>query len=277
MLDRSSWLLTGILILGLSFLYIPIAVLIAFSFNASPLVAVWGGLSVKWYAALMGNRLIGEAAWMSLKLAVMASTGAVVLGTLAAIALVRFPSFLGRLLLVSMVTAPLVMPEMITGLTQLLLYVSLGQSIGWPTEPGMTTLLLSHITFCIAYVAVTVQSRLGSADRSLEDAAMDLGSGAVRAFVEITLPIIAPALISSWLLCFTISLDDLVISSFVSGPGSSTLPMVIYSKIKLGVSPDANALATIVIALVGGCILVASRLMDRAEKKRSLEVQMAER
>jgi len=261
LVGRSNLFLNLALIAGLGFLYIPISVLIAYSFNASPLVSVWGGFSVKWYAELMHNRLIGEAAWLSLRLAVLSSTGALVFGTLAAIALVRFPKFLGKMLLVTMVTAPLVMPEMITGLTQLLLYISLGSLTGWPEHPGFTTLLLSHITFCIAYVAVTVRSRLEVFDLSVEEAAMDLGSGPVRAFIDITLPIITPALISSWLLCFTISLDDLVISSFVAGSETSTLPMVLYSKIKLGVSPDANALATIVIAFVGGCILLAGLKM----------------
>lgn len=269
MIGRSNWFLNSALLVGLAFLYIPISVLIAYSFNASPLVSVWGGFSFRWYTELMHNRLIGEAAWLSLKLAAVSSTGALIFGTFAAIALVRFPKFLGRMLLVTMVTAPLVMPEMITGLTQLLLYISLGSLIGWPAQPGWTTLLLSHVTFCIAYVAVTVRSRLEVFDLSIEEAAMDLGSGPVRAFVDITLPIITPALISSWLLCFTISLDDLVISSFVAGSQTITLPMVLYSKIRLGVSPDANALATIVIGFVGACILLAGLKMVGSERPQS--------
>jgi putrescine transport system permease protein len=205
-----------------------------------------------------------------------ASTGAVVLGTLAATALVRFARFRGRLLLTGMVNAPLVMPEIITGITQLLLFVSMVQVFSWPHR-GFTTIVLSHITFCTAYVTVTVQSRLASADRSLEEAAMDLGAGPARAFLEITLPLIAPAIISSWLLCFTLSLDDLVISSFVAGPGASTLPMVIYSKVKLGVSPDINALASVIVCAVGACILGAGWLMARSDKRRTLEAQLAAR
>jgi putrescine transport system permease protein len=173
-----------------------------------------------------------------------------------------------------MVNAPLVMPEIITGITQLLLFVSMMQLIGWPHR-GFTTIVLSHITFCSAYVAVTVQSRLQSADRSLEEAAMDLGSGPARAFLEITLPIIAPAVVSSWLLCFTLSIDDLVISSFVAGPGASTLPMVIYSKVKLGVSPDVNALASLIVCAAGICIVTAGQLMARSDRRRELEAQLA--
>ena len=175
-----------------------------------------------------------------------------------------------------MVNAPLVMPEIITGITQLLLFVSMLQMFSWPHR-GFTTIVIAHIAFCTAYVTVTVQSRLASADRSLEEAAMDLGSSPAQAFVEVTLPIIAPALISSWLLSFTLSLDDLVISSFVSGPGASTLPMVIYSKVKLGVSPDVNALASLIICAVGTCVVAAGYFMRRAEKQRALEMQMAER
>src|SRR5882757_11395404 len=236
---RFSPVLFAALSFGIAVLYIPILVLIAYSFNASPLVSVWGGFSTQWYAALMHNRQILDAALLSLEVAVASSTAAVVLGTLAAIALVRFGRFPGRLMLTGMVNAPLVMPEIITGITQLLLFVSMLQMFSWPHR-GFTTILLSHVAFCTAYATITVQSRLQSTDRSLEEAAMDLGSGPARAFIEITLPIIAPALLSSWLLSFTLSLDDLVISSFVSGPGASTLPMVIYSKVKLGVSPDIN-------------------------------------
>jgi len=206
---------------------------------------------------------------------VVASTLAVILGTLAAIALVRFRRFRGRFLLTALVNAPLVMPEIITGITQLLLFVSMLQMFGWPHR-GFTTIVLSHIAFCSAYVTITVQSRLQTADRSLEEAAMDLGSGPARAFLEITLPILAPAILSSWLLSFTLSLDDLVISSFVSGPGASTLPMVIYSKVKLGVSPDVNALASVIICAVGACVIAAGYFMRRADQRRALEIQMAE-
>jgi putrescine transport system permease protein len=273
---RFSPVLFVTLCFGIAVLYVPILVLIAYSFNASPLVSVWGGFSTQWYAELIHNRQILDAALLSLEVAVASSCAAVLLGTLAAIALVRFARFPGRLLLTGMVNAPLVMPEIITGITQLLLFVSMLQTFSWPHR-GFTTIVIAHIAFCTAYVTVTVQSRLQSADRSLEEAAMDLGSSPAQAFVEVTLPLIAPALMSSWLLSFTLSLDDLVISSFVSGPGASTLPMVIYSKVKLGVSPDVNALASLIICLVGTCVIVAGYLMRRAERQRLQEMQLAER
>jgi putrescine transport system permease protein len=272
----SSALLNSVLFFGIAVLYLPILVLIAFSFNASPLVNVWGGFSTAWYGQLLHNRQLLESALLSLEVAVAASSGAVVLGTLAATALVRFARFPGRLLLTGMVNAPLVMPEIITGITQLLLFVSMVQLLGWPHR-GFTTIVISHVTFCTAYVTITVQARLATADRSLEEAAMDLGASPTRAFIEITLPIIAPAIISSWLLCFTLSLDDLVISSFVAGPGASTLPMVIYSKVKLGVSPDINALASLIVCAVGVCILSAGYLMARSDRRRALETRLAGR
>ncbi|HTT42016.1 MAG TPA: ABC transporter permease subunit [Steroidobacteraceae bacterium] len=271
---KSSLGLQTVLFCGIALLYLPIVVLVAYSFNASPLVNVWSGFSTRWYTALLHNRQLLESALLSLEVAVAASTGAVVLGTLASVALVRFVRFPGRLLLTGMVNAPLVMPEIITGITQLLLFVSMVQLIGWPHR-GFTTIVISHVTFCTAYVTVTVQSRLAAADRSLEEAAMDLGASPARAFMEVTLPIIAPAIISSWLLCFTLSLDDLVISSFVAGPGASTLPMVIYSKVKLGVSPDINALASLIVCAVGACVLAAGYLMVRSDRRRALETQLA--
>jgi len=271
---RSSHALLAVLFIGIALLYVPILVLIAYSFNASPLVNVWGGFSLAWYGELLHNRQLLEAALLSVEVAFAASTAAILLGTLAAIALVRFARFRGRLLLTGMVNAPLVMPEIITGITQLLLFVSMVQLLGWPHR-GFTTIVLSHITFCTAYVTITVQSRLQAADRSLEEAAQDLGATPARAFIEITLPIIAPAILSSWLLCFTLSLDDLVISSFVAGPGASTLPMVIYSKVKLGVSPDINALASLIVCAVGLCIIAARGLMIRGERRRALEARLA--
>jgi putrescine transport system permease protein len=273
---RFSPVLFAALSVGIAVLYIPMLVLIGYSFNASPLVSVWGGFSTQWYIELIHNRQILQAALLSLEVAVTSSTAAVVLGTLAAIALVRFARFPGRLLLTGMVNAPLVMPEIITGITQLLLFVSMLQMFSWPHR-GFTTLVIAHAAFCSAYVTITVQSRLQSADRSLEEAAMDLGSSPAQAFLEVTLPIIAPALVSSWLLSFTLSLDDLVISSFVSGPGASTLPMVIYSKVKLGVSPDVNALASLIICIVGSCVIAAGYFMRRAERQRLLDMQIAER
>ena len=276
MQDRVSPLLISILCVGIAILYIPILVLIGYSFNASSLVSVWGGFSTGWYAQLLHNDQILDAAWLSLKIGVVVSTGSVILGTLAAISLVRFKVFRTRLLLTGMVNAPLVMPEIITGITQLLLFVSMLHVFGWPHR-GFTTIVIAHIAFCTAYVTITVQSRLQRADRSLEEDAMDLGAGPVRAFVDTTLPSIAPALASSWLLSFTLSLDDLVISSFVSGPGASTLPMVIFSKVKLGVSPDVNALASIIIGVVGACVLMAGYLMRRSDRQRMMDAQMAER
>jgi putrescine transport system permease protein len=274
--ERPPVLLFTWLCFGIALLYVPMLVLIAYSFNASSMVNVWGGFSFAWYKELLHNDQILDAAALSLEVAVVASTVAVLLGTLAAIALVRFIRFRGRLLLTALVNAPLVMPEIITGITQLLLFVAMFQLFSWPHR-GYTTLVIAHVAFCTAYVTVTVQSRLQSADRSLEEAAMDLGSGPVRAFLDTTLPIIAPALLSGWLLSFTLSLDDLVISSFVSGPGASTLPMVIYSKVKLGLSPDVNALASLIIGVVGIGVLAAGTLMRRAERQRQLDIQMATR
>ena len=272
--ERAPILLFTWLCFGIALLYVPMLVLIAYSFNASSMVNVWGGFSFGWYQELLHNDQILDAAALSLEVGVVASTVAVLLGTLAAIALVRFIRFRGRLLLTALVNAPLVMPEIITGITQLLLFVAMFQLFSWPHR-GFTTLVIAHVAFCTAYVTVTVQSRLQSADRSLEEAAMDLGSGPVRAFLDTTLPIIAPALLSGWLLSFTLSLDDLVISSFVSGPGASTLPMVIYSKVKLGVSPDINALASLIICAVGACVIGAGYFMRRADQRRALEMQMA--
>ncbi len=273
--ERAPWSLMMVLYLGIAILYIPIFVLIAYSFNASSLVSVWGGFSTGWYAQLLHNDQILDAAWLSLRIGVVVSTGSVILGTLAAISLVRFRNFRGRLLLTGMVNAPLVMPEIITGITQLLLFVAMLHLLAWPHR-GFTTIVIAHIAFCTAYATITVRSRLQTADRSLEEAAMDLGSGPVRAFLDTTLPGIAPALASSWLLSFTLSLDDLVISSFVSGPGASTLPMVIFSKVKLGVSPDVNALASLIICAVGACVVLAGYLMRRGERQRQLDAQMAE-
>lgn len=275
MQNRISPFLISVLCIGIAVLYIPMLVLIGYSFNASPLVSVWGGFSTSWYTQLVHNDQILDAAWLSLKIGVVVSSGAVILGSLAAIALVRFTSFRGRLLLTGMVNAPLVMPEIVTGITQLLLFISMLHLLGWPHR-GFTTIVIAHVAFCTAYVTITVQSRLYGADRTLEEAAMDLGAGPVRAFIDTTLPAIAPALVSSWLLSFTLSLDDLVISSFVSGPGASTLPMVIFAKVKLGVSPDVNALASLIILLVGACVLFAGYLMRRTERRRVLDAQMAE-
>lgn len=272
--NRSYFLVTA-MAFGFAFLYVPILSLIIFSFNSSKLVTVWAGFSTKWYGALLQNEQILQAAWLSVRIAVVNATFAVCLGTLAGFVLARFGRFPGRFSLTGMVTAPLVMPEVITGLSLLLLFVALQDIIGWPQGRGVTTITIAHITFSMAYVAVVIQSRLSSVDESIEEAAQDLGARPGKVFFVITLPIISPALISGWLLAFTLSLDDLVIASFVSGPGSSTLPMVIFSKVRLGVSPEINALATIIVLLVATGIIATGVVMNRAEKRRQREVQVA--
>ena len=262
-MKKSSWFLMITTTLGFAFLYIPILSLIIFSFNKSKLVTVWGGFSVKWYGKLFSDPQILGAAWISLKIAFLSASLALILGTLASFVLVRFRRFIGKNLLGGMITAPLVMPDVIIGLSLLLLFVAMESIFGWPAGRGLTTVVIAHTTFCMAYVAVVVQSRLVDMDESLEEAALDLGARPVRVFMDITLPVISPALVSGWLLSFTLSLDDLVIASFVSGPGASTLPMVIFSKVRLGVSPDINALATIIIVLVAIGVLIASMQMKQ--------------
>lgn len=242
---------------GYAFLYVPLASVIIYSFNDSRLATVWGGFSTRWYGELFRNDEVLQAAFLSLRIALIAATAATILGTLAGIALARFGRFRGRTLFTGMIISPLVMPEVITGLSLLLLFVSLQQLIGWPAQRGFSTITIAHTTFAMAYVAVIVQSRLATMDESLEEAAMDLGGRPFRVVIDITLPLIAPAMIAGWLLAFTLSLDDLVIATFVSGPGGSTLPMLIFSKVKLGVSPDINALATLIIVFVSVGVLVA--------------------
>lgn len=268
-----------LLVLGLVFLYVPILSMVVFSFNNSRLVTVWDSANsptLKWYGALVSNEQILGAAWLSIQIAVVAATGAVVLGTLAGVALVRFGAFRGRALLAGMTTAPLVMPEVITGLSLLLLFVACEQAIGWPKGGGAVTITLAHITFCMAYVTVVVQSRLVGFDESLEEAAMDLGARPATVFFRITLPLIVPALVSGWLLAFTLSWDDLVISQFVAGPGSSTLPMVIFSKVRLGVSPDVNALATIMVLIVASGIVVSSIWVRYQNQRRERDMRLAQ-
>jgi putrescine transport system permease protein len=273
--QERPWFRIVSLFLGFAFLYIPVASLIFYSFNASKLVTVWGGFSTKWYGELLHNRQILSAAWLSLQVATASATLAVALGTIAGLVLARFGPFKGRTLLSGLTTAPLVMPEVITGLSLLLLFVTMEQLIGWPAGRGMTTIIIAHVTLTMAYVTVIVQSRLAQMDDSLEEAAMDLGARPFKVFFLITLPIIAPALMSGWLLAFTLSLDDLVITSFVAGPGSSTLPMVIFSKVRLGVSPDINALATILVTIVTIGVIVAGVMMTRQQKAKERDAQMA--
>jgi putrescine transport system permease protein len=266
------------LVLGLVFLYVPILSMVIFSFNNSRLVTVWDAAhspTLKWYVALAANEQILRAAWLSIRIALVASTGAVILGTLAGVALARFGAFRGRLLLAGMTTAPIVMPEVITGLSLLLLFVAMEQLIGWPKGVGAVTITLAHITFCMAYVTVVVQSRLAGMDESLEEAAMDLGARPGRVFFRITLPLILPAIASGWLLAFTLSWDDLVITQFVAGPGSSTLPMVIFSKVRFGVTPDVNALATILVLIVATGIGVSTVWMRYQQRRRERDVLLA--
>ena len=272
--QKRSTFLFSVLCLGMAFLYIPIILLIVYSFNYSKLVPVWGGFSFRWYGVLFQSEDVWNALLLSLKVAVMNATFATLLGTLAGIALVRFGRFRGRLLFSGMISAPLVMPEVITGLSLLLLFITLGEFIGWP-ERGITTITIAHITFSLAYVAVIIQSRLSGMDQSLEEAALDLGAKPFRVLKDITLPLLAPGMVAGWLLAFTLSLDDLVIASFVSGPGSNTLPMLIYSRVRLGLRPDINALATIIILVVAIGVLIAGWLLLRQEKQRARDMQLA--
>jgi len=266
---RRGWFFPLAAVLGFVFLYAPIISLVVFSFNESRLVTVWSGFSTHWYGELLRDPQMLGAAWLSLQIAAISASIALVLGTLCAVALVRFRRFRGRTALAGMVSAPLVMPDVITGLSLLLLFVSMEALFGWPAGRGMMTIIIAHSTFCMAYVTVVVQSRLSDLDLSLEEAAMDLGATPVRVFFDITLPIIAPALVSGWLLGFTLSLDDLVIASFVSGPGSSTLPMVIFSKVRLGVSPDVNALASIIIGIVALGVVAATLIQLRGRPRKA--------
>jgi len=271
---RSTFLVTW-LVFGFAFFYIPILSMMFFSFNKSRLATVWGGFSFQWYGRLFKNSQILDAAILSLEIAIMSATFATILGTMAGMAIARFSRFRGRTLFSGLVSAPLVMPEVITGVSMLLLFVFMQQVIGWPAGRGMTTVTIAHTTFAMSYVADVVQSRLTSMDRSLEEAAMDLGSKPLQVLFDVTIPIIAPAMISGWLLAFTLSLDDVVITSLTNGPGTTTLPIYIWGKVKLGVTPDINALATIIVVVVGIGVAIAGFLMHRAEKQRERDIQMA--
>ena len=259
------------LALGLAFLYLPIVILVIYSFNASRLVTVWGGWSLRWYTEFFNDRAMLDAAWMSLRVAAVSATIATVLGTLAAVALTRGERFRGRTLFSGMLYAPLVMPEVISGLSLLLLFVALDAG------RGFWTVTIAHTTLTMCFVAVVVQSRLGSIDRSLEEAAMDLGCDPVRAFLSVTLPLILPSIAAGWMLAFTLSLDDLVIASFTTGPGATTLPMKIFSQVKFGVTPEINAISTILIAIVATGVLTASLVGKRREVERQKAEQLAQR
>ena len=276
MSHRRSRVLPALLGMGFAFLYIPILSVIVYSFNNSRLVTVWGGFSTRWYGVLLADDRMLEAAWLSLRIAAVSATLAAVLGTLAGLVLARFGPFRARTILSGMVSAPLVMPEVITGLSLLLLFVAFAPLPFVPDERGFSTIVIAHVTLTMAYVAVIVQSRLSSLDESLEEAAMDLGARPARVFILITLPIIAPAIASGWLLAFTLSLDDLVITTFTAGPSTSTLPMMIFSKVRLGVTPEINALATLMITLVAIVVAAVGVMMARKEKSRQRDLYLAQ-
>jgi len=260
---RPGTFLLSVAVFGYAFLYVPIMSVIVYSFNDSKLVTLWGGFSLRWYRSLLENEDILAAVWLSLQIAVISATVATIFGTLVGLALNRLGRFKGRTLLTGMITSPLVMPEIITGISLLFLFITLSNWIGWPTTRGATTITIAHVTFSMAYVAVVVRSRLSGMDTTLEEAAMDLGGTPLRVFFDITVPTIAPAMIAGWLLSFTLSLDDVVIASFVSGPGATTLPMLIFSKVRLGVTPDINALATVIIVLVAVGVSLAGWITSR--------------
>ncbi len=274
MIRKKSVFLISVLAFGMAFLYIPMLLLILYSFNNSRIVAIWGGFSTKWYGELFNSPEVWEALTLSLEIATVNACVATILGTLAGLALVRFGRFRGRTLFSGMISAPLVMPEVITGLSLLLLFIWLQNTIGWPDERGFTTITIAHITFSMAYVAIVIQSRLAGMAQDLEEAAQDLGAKPIRVLTDITLPLLAPGMLAGWLLAFTLSLDDLIIASFVTGPGSTTLPILIYSRIRLGLRPDINALATMIIVVVAIGVLLASYIILRQQRQRALDQQM---
>lgn len=276
-MNRRPTFLLSVLAFGFAFFYVPILSMIVYSFNASRLATVWGGFSTKWYAALWSNTKVIDALMLSLKIALVSATVATILGTMAGIALVRMGKFRGRTLFSGLVTAPLIMPEVITGVSSLIFFLLLAQWIGWPAQRGFTTITLAHITFSMVFVTTIVQARLLQFDRAIEEAAMDLGSRPWQVLFDVTLPVMSPAILSGWLLAFTISLDDVVITSFTTGPGSTTLPLLIWSKVKLGVTPDINALATLMVLAVGIGVIVAGIVMNRAEARRLADERLAYR
>ena len=268
-----SWPALWLAIIGFGILYVPVVVMVIYSFNASRLVSVWAGFSTKWYGELMRNDQVLEALGKSLWVAVNAATLSTVFGVLIALAFVRYGNFRFRLLLSALASTPLVMPEVVTGLSLLLLFIAMEGFFGWPAGRGIDTIIIAHTTFGMCFAAVVVQSRLRDFDMSIEEAASDLGATQPFIFLSITLPVIAPAVVAAWLLAFTLSFDDLVIASFVSGPGSSTLPIVVFSKVRLGVTPEINALATIMIALVAASVIAASVIIYRSAAGRAASGQ----
>jgi putrescine transport system permease protein len=274
-MNRRPMFLFSMLAFGFAFFYVPIISMIFFSFNKSRLATVWGGFSTEWYGKLFRNPQVIDAALLSLKIALISATFATILGTLAGLTLARFRQFRGRSVFSALVTAPLIMPEVITGISSLLLFIMMAQWLGWPAQRGFTTITIAHITFSLTYVTTIVQSRLSSMDMSIEEAAMDLGSRPWQVLKDVTLPIISPAIVSGWLLAFTISLDDVVITSFTTGPGYTTLPLLVWSKVKLGVTPDINALATVIVAVVALGVIVSAFILTRADARRERDIQLA--
>lgn len=270
------WFGRGWLAAGFVFLYLPIVALVIYSFNDSAIPNVWRGFTLKWYAALPGDAELLAGLWLSLKIALMTAFGAVVLGTLAALSLVKYKRFAGRTLFSGMVNAPLVMPEVVLGLSLLLMLVSVQRALGFP-ERGVLTIWLGHLLLGMAYATVVIQARLGELNPQLEEAAMDLGARPHQVFLLVTLPMVVPSMVSAWLLTFTLSLDDVVLSAFLSGPGATTMPLVIFSRARLGLNPSVNAVATLIVALVALGVVVASVLIARAERRRTLEMAAANR
>lgn len=264
---------TFMLWVGFAFIYLPMLILVIYSFNASRLVTVWGGWSTRWYVSLLDDRQLMGAVWRSLEIACYTAIAAVALGTMAAFVLTRVHRFKGRTLFGGLVTAPLVMPEVITGLSLLLLFVAMAQLIGWPAERGMMTIWIAHTTFCSAYVAVVVSARLRELDLSIEEAAMDLGARPWKVFFLITIPMIAPSLAAGGMMSFALSLDDLVLASFVSGPGATTLPMEVFSKVRLGVTPAINAVASLILLAVSFATFLVWFFAHRAEERRRKAIQ----
>ena len=272
-MKQSNWLSGSVLGLGYLFLYLPIVTLVIFSFNESQMVTLWSGFSFKWYGELLKDEEILRATWLSLKIAFMTATASAILGTFAAFVLVRYKQFFGRPLFNGMITAPLVMPEIVIGLSLLLFLVSIQKAVGWP-ERGAMTIWIAHTLVGMAYATVSIRARLSEVNRSLEEAAMNLGCTPVKVFFLITLPLIAQSIVSAWLLTFTVSLDDVILSAFLSGPGSTTLPLVVFSRARLGLNPEVNAIATVIIVLVSIGVVAASIYMTRSQRK--LEKEMAD-
>ena len=276
-MNRRPVFLITVLCFGFAFFYIPILSMMVYSFNSSKLATVWGGFSTKWYVSLWSNQKVVDALILSLKIAILSSTAATFLGVTAGIALARFRRVRGRVLFSGLVTAPLIMPEVITGISSLIMFILMAQWVGWPSARGFTTVTLAHITFSMVFVTTIIHSRMVQTDLAIEEAALDLGSRPWQVLRDVTLPVISPAILSGWLLAFTISLDDVVITSFTTGPGNTTLPLLIWSKVKLGVTPDINALATITVVVVGISVAFAGYVTNRAERRRNRDMQMAYR